>query len=310
MVAAPALVAAQPAWPQRPVRITLPFTAGGASDLMTRPVAHRLEQMFGQPFMVDNRPGGGGAVGVGFVANQPADGYNFLVTTPGPLVLLPQMQTGGSFAYDSARSFTYISLMAGAPILCAVKADSPITTLAEYAAVARRAPEAMNFGSSGIGSMGHLTGTLFGMQADARMVHVPFRGAPEAQAAVLGSTTISLWDTAAANVAAVRAGTLRGLAVSSATRAAILPDVPTAREAGFPDVVSLNWFMLSAPAGLSPAIAERLHAAVNSILEEPDIKQRMDAAAFVRADALTQAQLAPWIAEEKARWAPVIRAAD
>ncbi|WP_191085815.1 Bug family tripartite tricarboxylate transporter substrate binding protein [Roseococcus microcysteis] len=309
LLAAPALVAAQPAWPTRPVRITIPFTAGGASDIMVRPVAQRLEQMFNQPFTVDNRAGGGGAVGVGFAANQPADGYSLLVTTPGPLVLLPQMQSGGAFAYDSARSFTYISLMAGAPILCAVKADSPITNLAEYAAAARRAPEAMNFGSSGIGSMGHLTGTLFGMQADARMVHVPFRGAPEAQAAVLGNTTISLWDTAAGNVAAVRGGTLRGLAVSSATRAATLPDVPTAAEAGFPNVVSLNWFMLCGPAGLSPAIAERLHAAINTILDEADIVNRMNAAAFVRAEGVAQPQLAGWVAAEQARWTPVIRAA-
>lgn len=309
LLAAPSLVAAQPAWPTRPVRITIPFTGGGASDIMTRPVAQRLEQMFGQPFTVDNRAGGGGAVGVGFAANQQADGYSLLVTTPGPLVLLPQIQSGGTFAYDSARSFTYISLMAGAPIVCAVKGDSPITTLAQYAAAARRAAEAMNFGSSGIGSMGHLTGVLFGMQADARMTHVPFRGAPETQAAVLGNTTMSLWDTAAANVSAIRAGTLRGLAVSSSTRVAALPDVPTAAEAGFANVVSLNWFMLAAPAGLSPAIAERLHAAVNTILAEPDIVARMNAAAFVRADSLTQPQIAPWVAAEKARWTPVIRAA-
>ncbi len=309
LLAAPSLVAAQPAWPTRPVRITIPFTGGGASDIMTRPVAQRLEQMFGQPFTVDNRAGGGGAVGVGFVANQPADGYSLLVTTPGPLVLLPQIQSGGTFAYDSARNFTYVSLMAGAPIVCAVKGDSPIRSLADYATAARRAPEAMNFGSSGIGSMGHLTGVLFGMQADARMTHVPFRGAPETQAAVLGNTTLSLWDTAAANVSAIRAGTLRGLAVSSSTRASVLPDVPTAAEAGFANVVSLNWFMLAAPAGLSPAIAERLHAAVNTILGEADIVARMNAAAFVRAEALTQPQIAPWVAAEKARWTPVIHAA-
>lgn len=309
LLAAPSIVAAQPAWPTRPVRITIPFTGGGASDIMTRPVAQRLEQMFGQPFTVDNRAGGGGAVGVGFAANQAADGHSLLVTTPGPLVLLPQLPSGGSFAYDSTRSFTYISLMADAPILCAVKGDSPIATLADYAAAARRAPEAMNFGSSGIASMGHLTGVLFGMNANAQMTHVPFRGAPETQAAVLGNTTLSLWDTAAASVAAVRAGTLRGLAVSSATRVAAMPDVPTAAEAGFPQVVSLNWFMLAAPAGLSPAIAERLHAAVNGILAEPDIMARMNAAAFVRTESLTQAQLAPWVVAEQARWTPVIRAA-
>ena len=309
LLATPALVSAQPAWPNRPVKIIIPFSPGGASDIMVRPVAQRLEQIFGQPFVIDNRAGGGGAVGLTALTAERPDGHSLMVTTPGPLVLLPQMPSGGSYAYDSARSFTYISLMAGAPILCAVKGDSPIRTLADYAAAARVRPEAMNFGSSGIASMGHLTGVLFGMQASAQMTHVPFRGAPEAQSAVLSASTLSLWDTAAANVAAVQAGSLRGLAISSAARAPILPDVPTAKEAGFADVVSLNWFLMAGPAGMPAGIAERLNAAINTILAEPDIIDRMNKAAFVRAEDVATERLADWVASEKSRWAPVIRAA-
>lgn len=306
ILAAPALVQAQPAWPQRTVRIIIPFTPGGASDLMMRPVAERLERVLGQSFVIDNRPGGGGAVGVGAAANERPDGYTLLMSTAGPLVLLPSMMA--NLPYNPARSFTYIGLMGGAPIVCAVKGDSPIRSLADYAAAAKRSPEAVSFGSSGIGSMGHLTGVLFGMEAGAQLLHAPFRGAPEAQTAVLGGTTTSLWDTASANVAAIRAGSMRGLCVSSPQRAAILPDVPTAREAGLGNVVSLNWFMLAAPAGLPPAIAERIGTAMREILAEPAIRERMDSSAFVPAGDIPQPGLAAWVQAEQARWAPVVRA--
>ncbi|MDB5412267.1 MAG: tripartite tricarboxylate transporter substrate binding protein [Rubritepida sp.] len=306
LLAAPAIVQAQPAWPSRSVRVIIPFTPGGASDLMMRPVAERLERLLGHSFVIDNRAGGGGAVGVGAAANERPDGYTLLLTTAGPLALLPSMMA--NLPYDPARSFTYISLMGGAPIVCAVAGNSPLQTMADYAAAAKRAPEAVSFGSSGIGSMGHLTGVLFGMETGSQLLHAPFRGAPEAQTAVLSGTTTSLWDTAAANVGAIRSGGMRGLCVSSAQRAAILPDVPTAREAGFGNVVSLNWFMLAAPAGLPQSITERLADAVRGILAEPAIRERLDAVAFVTTDDVPQPGLAAWVQAEQTRWAPVVRA--
>ena len=306
LLATPAVVQAQPAWPARPVRVVIPFTPGGASDLMMRPIAERLERMLGQSFVIDNRAGGGGAVGLGAAASAAPDGYTLLLTTPGPLVLLPQMQA--NLPYDAARSFTYIALMGGAPIVCAVAANAPARDLAGYAELAKRSPDSVSFGSSGVGSMGHLTGVLFGMESGSQLLHAPFRGAPEAQTAVLSGSTTSLWDTAAANVAAIRAGNLRGLCVSSAQRAAILPDVPTAREAGFSNVVSLNWFLLSAPAGTPAAIVQRLSAAVNEILADPAMRQRLDSYAFVATESVPQAGLADWVRGEYARWTPVVRA--
>jgi tripartite-type tricarboxylate transporter receptor subunit TctC len=306
ILAAPALVQAQPAWPNRTVRIIIPFTPGGASDLMMRPVAERLERMLGHSFVIDNRPGGGGAVGVGAAANVRPDGYTLLMSTAGPLVLLPAMMA--NLPYNPARSFTYVTLMGGAPIVCAVKGDSPIRNMADYAAAAKRSPDAVSFGSSGIGSMGHLTGVLFGMETQSQLLHALFRGAPEAQTAVLSGTTTSLWDTAAANVQAIRSGTMRGLCVSSAQRASVLPDVPTAREAGFANVVSLNWFMLAAPAGLPHVITERLGSAVKEILAEPAIRERMESIAFVQAENVPQPGLAAWVQAEAARWSPVVRA--
>jgi tripartite-type tricarboxylate transporter receptor subunit TctC len=306
LLAAPAAVQAQPAWPARPVRVVIPFTPGGASDLMMRPVAERLERVLGQSFVIDNRAGGGGAVGLGAAASAAPDGYTFLLTTPGPLVLLPQMQA--NLPYDAARSFTYVSLMGGAPIVCAVAGNSPTRDLAAYAAAAKRSADSVSFGSSGIGSMGHLTGVLFGMESGAQLLHAPFRGAPEAQTAVLSGSTTSLWDTAAANVAAIRAGNLRGLCVSSAQRAAILPDVPTAREAGFSNVVSLNWFLLCS-AGRHAGSHRR--APLHRGHRHPGRARRARAARFLRLrgdGSVPQAGLADWVRGEYTRWAPVVRA--
>lgn len=305
-LAAPAIVAAQGTWPARNVRIVVPFTPGGASDIIIRPVAARLEQMLGRSFVIENRAGGGGAIGAGVVAAERPDGYTFLVSTPAPLVLLPQIMTGLTYNPDTA--FSYVTLLGGAPIVCAVKGDSPIRTLADYAAAAKLREEAVSYGSSGIGSVGHLTGVLFGMEAGAKLLHAPFRGAPEAQQAVLGGSTTSLWDTVGANVAAIRAGNMRGLAVSSATRASALPDVPTAIEAGFPNVVSTNWFLLAAPAGTDPAIIARMDEAVQTILADPTIRERHEAAGVVALPRTPPASIAAWVASEKTRWTPVIRA--
>lgn len=293
-------------WPTRPVRVIIPFSPGGASDLLMRPVAERLERLLGQPFVIDNRAGGGGAVGLGAAANERPDGYSLLLTTPGPLVLLPFLQP--NLAYSAARSFSYVALMGGAPIVCAVAGNAPTRTLAEYGEAARARPEAVSFGSSGVGSMGHLTGVLFGMEARATLLHAPFRGAPEAQQAVLGGTTTSLWDTASGNAAAIRAGNLRGLAVSSPERAVALPDVPTAREAGFPGVVSLNWFLLAGPAGLPQPVVERLASAARQVLAEPEIRARLDASVFVPMASPAPAAIPGWLAEEQRRWEPVVRA--
>ncbi|MBY0338292.1 MAG: tripartite tricarboxylate transporter substrate binding protein [Acetobacteraceae bacterium] len=312
LLAAPALaltggLASAQAWPTRPVRIIIPFTPGGASDIAMRPVAARLEQLLGQPFVIDNRAGGGGAIGIGAAANERPDGYTLMLSTPGPLILLPMMQSG--IPYSAARSFTYVSLIAGAPILCAVAGNSPIRSLRDYAEAARRAPEAVSFGSSGIGSMGHLTGVLFGMETNARLLHAPFRGAPEAQQGVLGGSITSLWDTASANAAAARAGNLRGLCVSSPERAVSLPDVPTARELGFGNVVSLNWFLFGGPAGLPAPIVERLATAVRQVLAEPRIREGMDNATFVGMPEVAPGQLGAWVEDERAKWEPVVRAA-
>ena len=292
LLSVPAVLRAQPgdAWPSRPVRIINPYAPGGTSDIIVRPIAERLERAFGRPFVVENRAGAGGSVGVAAGAAERPDGHTLLVANTGPLAVAPSLFR--NLAYDPARSFTYIAMFGGAPIVCAVKAK----------------PEAVSFGSSGIGSAGHLTGVLFGLEAGAKMLHIPYRGAGEAQQAVLSGDTTSLWDTSGANAGAIRAGTLRALAVSSAERVAALPGVPTLKEIGWPGVVSTNWFLLAAPAGLEPAIGARLAEAVHGALAEPAVRERLDAAGVVSLGAMAPPAIAAFVAEETARWAPVVRA--
>jgi tripartite-type tricarboxylate transporter receptor subunit TctC len=306
-LAAPRLLLAQGAWPNRPVRIINPFAPGGTSDLIIRPLTERLERAFGRPFMIDNRAGAGGSLGTAEAARAAPDGHTLLISNTGPLAVAPSLFA--NLAYDPSRAFAWISMFGGAPIVCAVKGDSPIRSVAEYRALAARREEEVSFGSSGVGSVGHLTGVLWSLEARVRMLHVPFRGAAEAQQSVLGGNTTSLWDTSGANAGAIRAGTLKALAVSSPERVAALPEVPTLKEAGFPGSVSTNWFVLAGPAGLDPAIGARLNAEIQAALVEPAIRERLEGIGVVPLGNLSPAEIGGFVAQEAARWAPVVRAA-
>ena len=311
LLAAPVVVRAQSggtgAWPNGPVRIVNPFAPGGTSDIVIRPIAERLERAFGRPFIVDNRAGAGGTVGAAAAAGARPDGQTLLIANTGPLAVAPSVFP--NLSYDPARSFSYIALLGGAPIVCAVKGDGPLRSMQDYLAAARRGPDAVSYGSSGVGSVGHLTGVLFGLETGVRLLHVPFRGAPEAQQAVLSGDATSLWDTSGANAGVIRAGQMRGLAVSSAERVSALPDVPTLKESGFPGVVATNWFALAAPAGLDPGIVARLGAAAREALADAGIRERLEAAGVVPMGTETPAEIAGFVAKERERWAPVARAA-
>lgn len=304
-LAAPGLLSAQGAWPQRPVRIVNPYAPGGTSDLVVRLLAPMMERAFGQPFVVDNRPGAGGAVGTALVAAAPADGYTLLVTNTGPLAVSPFLSPAPT--YDAQRSFSYITMFGGAPILCAVKGDGPLRTMADYKAAAAARPEAVSFGSSGVGSVGHLAGMLWAQEAGVELLHAPFRGAADAEQAILTGSTTSLWNTVGAHVGGVRGGSLRGLAVTSATRVGATPDVPTVIEAGFPGSVASNWFLLAGPANLSPDIVGRLRTMLAAAMAEAVVRERFVGIGLVSLGDPTPAEIAGFVATEAARWAPVVR---
>jgi tripartite-type tricarboxylate transporter receptor subunit TctC len=295
------------AWPNRSVRIIVPYAPGGASDIIVRPLSETLERVFGKPFIVENKSGAGGSVGTAAGAVERPDGHSLLVSNTGPLTIWPSMVA--SIPYDPAKSFSYVTMLAGAPIVCAVRGDGPLKTMADYVAAAKAKPEAVSFGSSGIGSLGHLTGVLFGMETGTQLLHIPFRGAAEAQQAALSGNTDGLWDTVGANVGAIRAGGLRGLGLSAAERIGAVPGVPSVTEVGFPGLVATNWFLLAAPAGLDPAITEKLRAAVQEALGEATAKARLEASGFISLGTPTPAEIAAFVAREGARWGNVVRTA-
>lgn len=306
LLALPALGQARPAWPSRPVRVINPYSPGGTTDVVMRLMSERLERAFGQPFPVESRAGAGGSVGTAAAA-QAGDGHTLLITNTGPLAVAPAMIP--NLAYDPARAFTYITLFGGAPILCAVKAGSPIRSIADYAAAARARPEAVSYGNSGAGSMGHLAGLVFEGAAGVRLLHVPFRGAPEAQAAVLSGDTVSIWDTIGAHAGAVRQGSLAPLGFSAARRVPLFPEVPTLAEAGFPAVEVTNWFLLAGPAAMPAEVAGRINAVCQAALREPAVAERVAALGLVSLGDQSPGQILAFVRQEAARWAPIVRAA-
>jgi tripartite-type tricarboxylate transporter receptor subunit TctC len=305
LLALPRIALAQ-AWPNRPIRAINPYSPGGTTDVILRVIAPHLERSLGQPFVVDTRPGAGGAVGTAAAAGAAPDGHTVLITNTGPLAVAPTLMPNAG--YDPARSFTYITMFGGAPLLCAVAANSPIRTLADYAAAARRGREAVSFSSSGVGSMGHLAGVLWQTEARAELLHIPFRGAPEAEQAVIGGNVTSIWNTVGAHVGSLRGGLIRGLAVSSERRVAAVPDVPTVAEAGFPGSVASNWFLLAGPAGMPAEIVARLRAAIAAAVAEPAIRERLDGLGLVSMGDPGSEEIGRFVAGEAARWAPVVRA--
>lgn len=306
LAASAAPVFGQAAWPTKPVKVVNPYTPGGTTEVIVRLMAERLEKAFGQPFVMDYRPGAGGSVGSGFVAGEPADGHTILISNTGPLAvgqnLFPNLN------YDVAKSFSYITMFGGAPILLAVKGDSKIKTVADYVAATKAGDDAVSYGSSGVGSVGHLTGVLFMQKAGVKFKHIPYRGAPEAQQGVMSGEITSLWDTIGAHAAQVKAGGLRPLALSGPTRLSTLPDIPTLKELGFPDVVATNWFLFAGPANLSPTIVGKINDVCQTAMQEPAVRERFDALGLGSLGNLSPADIQKFVVEETARWAPVVKA--
>ncbi len=271
--ALPAAAAAQPeGWPARPVRIVVPFTPGGSNDAIARPLAERLQARFGQPFLVENRPGAGSAVGVAAVAQSPADGQTLLLTTSSITAIGAVQGTG----FNPVVELDAVALLARAPLVVLTPPGSPIGSIQDLVAADRARPGTLHFASSGPGSTTHIASELFNLRAGTQLQHVPYRGTAGALTDLVAGRVDVMFTTIASAGGQIRGGLLRIIAYTGEERPAGTPPAPTVRAAGIPYDSGI-WWGLFAPRGLPPEIRRALNAAANAALEEPGLARTLTA---------------------------------
>jgi tripartite-type tricarboxylate transporter receptor subunit TctC len=261
------------AYPQRAVRIVVPFLPGGGADLLARLISPHLQKILGQPFYVENRAGAAGRIGADTVAKASPDGHTLLMTTESSLVIAPH--TGVPLSYDPRKDFAPISLLTRNPVMLVVHPSLPVQNLPEFIAFARAHPGELSFASSGVGGPNHLAGEIFNRATGLDLVHVPFPGTGGAIQAVIGNQVSAMWGFMAGLIPHVRAGALKALAVGSRQRSPALPEVPTVAESALPDYEATSWIGLLAPAAIAPAIVEMLRNAVAAAMQESAIKEAL-----------------------------------
>ncbi len=294
---------AQEAWPNKPVRLVVPFAPGGSTDVVARLMAQKLSELWGQSVVVENRAGAGGNVGADVVAKSPADGYTMLFAS-GSITINPALYK--RMPFDTKKDLVPITNVASGPMLVVVHDDSPAKTVKDLIALAKDKPGTLNFGSAGVGSQVHLAAENFANAAGIDIVHVPYKGESVAYTDLIGRQIQMMVGNFAAASALLGKGRLRALAVTGTQRSPLLPDVPTAAESGLPGFENTGWFGLLAPAGTPPAVVAKVHADTAKLLGSTDIKARL----FVQGMAPvgnTPAAFAKAMDEEYERWALVVK---
>ena len=289
-------------YPSRPVRIVVPFAPGGPNDIIVRLVALKLTETWGQPFLVENRPGAGGNVGTDFVAKAAPDGYTLLSVGPGSLIINPLI---GKVPYDTARDFAPVTLMARAPNALVAHPSLPAGSVKQLIELARSQPGRVNYGSGGNGSTPHLAGAMFAAMAGIALTHVPYKGTAPATADLIGGQVQIAFLGIPTVLPHVKSGKLRVLAVTGRHRSPELPRVPTVDEAGVPGYELSPWYGLLAPSGTPRAIVARLSAESAKIVRAPEMREKL-AAQGAEAGGSTPEEYAAVIRADTATWTSVI----
>jgi tripartite-type tricarboxylate transporter receptor subunit TctC len=300
-------VSAADAWPDKPLRLIVPFPPGGAADTIGRLLALKLGERLGQSVVVENKAGGGTIIAAQAAAQAAPDGYTLSLATSGQLAINPALHP--KLGYDPVKSFVPVALVASTAYVISVNADSPIRSLNALIAEAKRNPGKLAYSSCGNGTVCHLTGELLKSSAEIELLHVPFSGSAPAITALLGNQVQIASDTVAIQAPQIKAGKLRGLVVSSTQRSPVLPDVPTAAEAGLPAFIADSWFGIVVPAGTPPAVVGRLNRELNAITQSAEARDQL---ARQGLDALhgTPEQFARQIDADILKWARVVRAGN
>jgi tripartite-type tricarboxylate transporter receptor subunit TctC len=298
-------IAQAQAYPSRPVRIVVPTTAGGANDITARMIGQSLSERLGRPFVIDNRPGGGNSIGTEAVVRAPADGYTLLLCG---ISNATNATIYDKLSHNFIRDIAPVASIVGMPDLLLVNPTVPAKTVPEFIAYAKANPGKINMASAGIGHATHLFGELFKMMAGANMVHVPYRGVAPALTDLLGGQVQVMFSGTASAIEYVRAGTLRALAITSATRSEALPDLPAVAEfvSGYEASV---WFGIGVPRNTPVDIIDKLNKEINAALADPKIKSRLNDLGGVPLP-MTPAEFGKLIATETEKWGKVVRAAN
>ncbi|MCR4520304.1 MULTISPECIES: tripartite tricarboxylate transporter substrate binding protein [Bosea] len=304
-LACPAVVQAQPAWPTKPVRILISFPPGGSSDFVARAITPALSEHFGQQFIVDNRPGAGGTVAGDILRREQPDGYTFLLSNNAPFTIAPTMFK--KIPYNVVKDFTHVCYLGATYGGLVAHANVGVKTAAELIAKAKANPGQLSFGSSGVGSIGHITGNTFCRAAGIDILHVPYRGAGPLRIDLTAGIIGLQFEGIVTSVPQIAAGELFGLGVTSDKRLPAVPNIPTFREMGY-DVSVKNWHGISAPANLPPAIAEKMSAALADICTRQAITDQF-AKIGNYYDPMTSAEFSAFVADQIEVWRPMIIAA-
>ena len=299
-----ALHAQELAYPKQPVTLVVPFPAGGPTDAMARVLALKLGERLSQPVLIDNRGGAGGGIAAELVAKAPADGYTLFFGTTGTMAINPSLYS--KLRYDPVKDFAPVSLMATTANVLVVSPQIPAKNLAELVALAKAKPGELTYGSAGNGSSNHLSGELFRSAAGIQVNHIPYKGSAPAMIDLLGGRLSMMFDTIAQQTQNIAAGKVHALAVTGPMRSPLLPNVPTAQEAGLKGFDVTIWYGVLAPKGTPASVVERLHREMVAVMATEELKKRMESDG-AEARTNTPADFAALIKSDTTKWAPVVK---
>ena len=299
----PATASAQ-TFPSRPLRFIMPYPPGGSSEILARPIAQEMTKFFGQPVIVDFKPGAGSTIGADTVAKSAPDGHTVVMMLSAHAInatLMPKLP------YDTVKDFAPVTLVATTPLVLVANPGVPVNNVKELIAYAKANPGKLNFGSGGTGTSNHLAGEMFKAYTGTDMQHVPYKGTPAAHADLLGGQIGLLFDNIVAVMGHVKSGKVKALAVTSANRAASLPDVPTVAESGVPGFEAVSWIGALVPTGTPKDIVDKIHTDMVAVLKMPDVREKLGASGAVLVGN-TQAEFAAWNRNEIEKWAKAVKA--